>query len=396
MAEYLHPPVPRLDGPYQPGVTDPVWPAQAPAGFDAASYAERYAGRVEPQRHLAIILADAAVASRAELEDIMAELTRFARGQMKRLPPSKNRRPFDRPPGNQRVTVTVGFGATLFTTVNGDDRFGVAGRRPASLKIIPKIVGDEGFQPRDQATDLVIMIASDHMYINEYLVSLLLYGKIHKEIAVRRLERGYARPDSKEPSGFEDGISNPRDLSPDSQMWNRVYVAAGDEEPSWCVNGTYLAYRKIRRYLAPFFALKEAGREAVFGVDDTSGQRLSKAASDAHAQKMNPRRPNHFDLFGKADDERRFFRRPYFYDDGLDPDGLERRGVHHLSFARDLVEQYEWPVQMWQTNPDFPFPGAGNDALYGLGGAANVSGGYYFIPPAPIAENEHLGTRLLS
>jgi deferrochelatase/peroxidase EfeB len=109
---------------------------------------------------------------------------------------------------------------------------------------------------------------------------------------------------------------------------------------------------------------------------------------------MNPRR-NHPDLFGMKDDTRRFLRRPYFFNDGLDAGGEEARGLHHISFVRNLTAQYEWPVQMWQMNPDFPHSGAGRDALDDAGGAANIGGGYYFLPPAPVGRGHYLGSALL-
>lgn len=143
-----------------------------------------------------------------------------------------------------------------------------------------------------------------------------------------------------------------------------------------------------------FFSLESEEREAIFGVD-RQGTRLKDHAAHAHVAKMNPRRENHRDLFGMDDMERRFLRRPYFFNDGLDDDGEEVRGLHHLSFARDLVGQYEWPVLMWQTNPDFPIPNAGSDALYGIsGGAANIGGGYYFIPAAA-ADHDYVGYGLV-
>lgn len=165
-------------------------------------------------------------------------------------------------------------------------------------------------------------------------------------------------------------------------MHDFVYVTDTDCEPDWCIGGTYLAYRKIRRRMKQFFALKPSDQEAIFGVDKQTGVRLKAFPADAHAAKMNPRRANHRDLFNREDLSRRFLRRPYFFDDGVDGNGEELRGLHHMSFARDLGSQYEWPVLMWQTNPDFPTKGVGRDALYRVGGATNVSGGYYFMPPA--------------
>ena len=388
-------PLPRPDyrGPHQPGITDPIWPAETPAGVDRKTYDMLYAGQLERQRHLHVVTADVAVHGRGELAELLAALTRFARHQMAKQPPVDSRRPYDAPIETNRVTVTIGFGATLFTTVAGDDRFRLAALRPRSLKVMPKVEGDEGFNPRDHAADLVILIASDDYYVNEYIFGRLFYGSVNPGLRVRAVERGYARPDSREPSGFEDGITNPREVPGPSSMHGFVYVQPSDGEPDWCVGGTYLAYRKIRRRMKGFFQLSPDAQEAVFGVEKKTGTRLETPAAHSHVAKINPRRPNHFDLFGMDDLERRFLRRPYFFDDGLDIAVDELRGLHHLSFARDLAAQYEWPVLMWQTNTDFPTPGAGRDALYGPGGAANIGGGYFFMPRAA-GDDAYLGEGL--
>jgi deferrochelatase/peroxidase EfeB len=372
----LNPPGPLLEESRQPGVTDPLWPSDAPSGVEPTIYGDRYAGTIERQRHLCLVTADVVGASRSELRETFKTLTEFARHQMKKKPPDPSR-PLDPIVASRRVSVTIGLGAVLFTTCDGDDRFGIAALRPSGLKIIPRIEGDVDFDPERAATDLIVLLQSDDIYVNEYMLSVLCYQT--GDIRIRTVERGYARPDGREPSGFEDGVTNPRGGSRLSDMNRVVYVTKSDHEPAWCVDGTYLAYRKIRRRLAGFFSLEDPEREAIFGVDARSGARLSRTRQDAHASKMNPKRVGR-DLFDSEDRERQILRRPYFFNDGLDSHGCELRGVHHLSFARDLVKQYEWPVLMWQTNPDFPTPGTGMDALYGGGGAANVFAGYYFVP----------------
>ncbi|HEX8285751.1 MAG TPA: Dyp-type peroxidase domain-containing protein [Pyrinomonadaceae bacterium] len=393
--KYLSPPLPRYGGPFQPGITDPVWDATPPAGVDADLYQKSYAGQLERQRHLHVITADAAAGSRAELRELLVRLSKFARHQMLKKPIQEDLRPYDPPILSRRVTVTVGFGATLFTTEQGDDRFGLAGQKPAWLKVMPPTEGDApGFRPREHATDLIVIVSSDDTYVNEYVFGKIYYGGVHPKIAVRSVERGYARPDNREPSGFEDGLTNPRDLPPDYPMRHFVYVHDGDGEPAWCTGGTYLGYRKIARRTARFFKLKMREREAVFGTERLTGERLAKPNPHAHAPKINPRRDRP-DLFGLMDTSRRFLRRPYFFNDGLDADGEEVRGLHHLSFVRNLAAQYEWPVHMWQMNPDFPTKGAGIDAIYGIGGAANIGGGYYFMPPAPATEDDYLASSLL-
>ena len=400
--KYLPVPLPRYDGPFQPGITDPVWDATPPPDVDADLYMKWYAGQLERQRHLHIITADVVANSGEELRDILVRLSGFARHQMLKTPPQDDVRPYDAPVLTRRGTVTVGFGSTLFTTEQGDDRFGLAGQKPAWLKVMPPTEGDApGFHPRDYATDLVILVASDDTYVNEYIFGKIYYGGVHPGIAVRRVERGYARPDNREPSGFEDGLSNPRDLPPGypnvppgHPMHQLVYVHEGDGEPAWCKDGSYLGYRKIARRMGRFFKLKMPEREAVFGVERLSGDRLKQPNPHAHAPKINPRRDEP-DLFGFMDTSRRFLRRPYFFDDGLDAAGEEMRGLHHLSFARNLAAQYEWPVHMWQMNKDFPHPGAGLDSLYEIGGASNVGGGYYFMPRAA-AEGDYIGSALFA
>jgi deferrochelatase/peroxidase EfeB len=87
--------------------------------------------------------------------------------------------------------VTIGLGATLFTTQHGDDRFGLAAMKPKALKIMPKFVGDEqGLHPAEQACDLAVLIASDDYYVNEYIFGRILYKNVSSLISVRRVERG--------------------------------------------------------------------------------------------------------------------------------------------------------------------------------------------------------------
>jgi deferrochelatase/peroxidase EfeB len=387
-------PTPRLKSSFQPGVTDPVWPGGAPVGVDPTIYDSVYSGRIERQRYLHLVTADVTVGSCEKLCELLQSLSTFASHEMNRTPHSIDHRAYDPQIRSPRVTVTVGYGATLFTTRQGDDRFGFANAKPTWLKILPAIEGDDpSFSSRAAATDLIFLLASDDYYVNEYLYGLIYYGNVHPGIRVQSVERGYARPDSREPSGFEDGSSNPRDTVPNSLMHRFVYIKEGDDEPQWCVNGTYLAFRKIQRRLKDFFKLDRIQQETIIGSDKTSGDPIADMPVCCHKFKMNPRR-EHPDLFGIMDEDRQILRRPYFFDDGVDPGKQELRGLHHLSFARNLGVQYEWRIQMWQMNDSFPNQHSGVDALYGrVGGACNVGGGYFFVPGvqderlrSPIAE----------
>lgn len=380
-------PMPQLNGTVQPGVTDPLWPTEPPPRVDPDVYKTNYAGQLAKQRYLHMVTANVSVRGIKELAELMNALTWFARHQMVRDPDrvrntdKTTKRPYDPPIENPRVTVTIGYGATLFTSLNGDDRFGWADMKPTWLKVMPSLPGDNSaFSPRVYASDLVVLLASDDAYVNEYLFGLLYYGNVHHGIRVRNLERGYARPDSREPGGFEDGSSNPKGGGTNSPMNNFVYITHGDDEPEWCIDGTYLAYRKIQRRLAQFFKLNLEDQQKLMGAYKDTGDSLPGAAPQSHKCKVNPRRTAP-DLFGIKDDDRQILRRPYFYDDGVDSTRQELRGVHHLSFVRNLGRQYEWRVRLWEMNSHFPKNNTGADSLYDpVGGASNVGGGYYFIP----------------
>jgi deferrochelatase/peroxidase EfeB len=376
-------PLPRQSGNIQPGLTDPVWPSTPPSGINPTVYCNEYGGQLARQRYLHLVTANVSVSTLAELESVLKNVAYFARHEMEKGPVSIDSRKYDPPVENRRVTVTLAIGANLFTTPQGDDRFGLASIRPTWLKLLEPILGDApSFSPRECSTDFIILLASDDYYVNEYLMGLLYYGNVDSRIQVIDVERGYARPDFHEPGGFEDGSTNPRGSEPGSDMHRAVYIANGDDEPAWCVGGTYLAYRKIQRRMRDFFRLEAPQQEEIVGTHKNTGVRLDNAPLCSHAFKLNQKRTQP-DLMGVLDAQRQILRRPYFYDDGMDSQGNELRGVHHLSFTRNLGHSYDWRIRVWQMNTNFPVEGAGTDALYGpFGGASNVGGGYYFVPPA--------------
>ena len=59
-------------------------------------------------------------------------------------------------------------------------------------------------------------------------------------------------------------------------MDNLTYIQSTDEEPDWCANGSYLAYRKVQQNLRAFLKRDLDGKEKLFGIDKRSGQRLPR------------------------------------------------------------------------------------------------------------------------
>ena len=131
---------------------------------------------------------------------------------------------------------------------------------------MPRFYGDSpAFSPSQQASDIICLIASDHIYVNVYLVGLMVNGEVDSRLLIRDVEQGYARPDNHESGGFMDGISNPTNAKPPGEMDNLTYIQPADEEPDWCTNGTYLAYRKVQQNLKDFLKRDLNQKEKLFG-----------------------------------------------------------------------------------------------------------------------------------
>ena len=406
----LRVPVPGTTGTtHQSGITDPLWPVDTPPGVDDQAYLD-YRGRVSQQNFSSIVAADVSCQTPLELEGTLRELSKFVRWQLDRKPSQAHLPALDRVPQTYRVTITVGFGSSLFLTRRGDDRFGLRGLRPRCLKAMPSFFGDaEGFRPESTESDLLLSICSDHPYVNAAIVRYLARGEVSR-LRVRRVETGFHRPDKREFLRFDDGIENLRNGAEGLELDEHVYVSERDDEPEWCFGGSYMVYRKIREDLPRWEKLSDERQSLMIGRHKETGKPLSNEATGlremtpvfrgdtttpltAHIRKVQPRRDGP-DFLGRDDLTRRFLRRVYPFFDGVDDDGQVMVGLHFLAFMKSLRDQFEWVTQMWQTNPDFPVEKTGPDALLDEGILSAVAGGYYFCPPGPSDGDDFVGSGL--
>lgn len=448
-------PEPLYTAPYQNGITDPIWPVEFDGEIDirriaellgklASSrrladdsptppdeeelrkqYASDYAGRTARQNNLTLIRANVLAQDRAELVEVLKLLTAFAVEEMERKPSITSVAVLEHIPASYRITVTFGFGASLFVDASGCDRFGLRAHKPRHLKVMPSFPGDSRrFDPEKSASDLVIVVSSDHPYVNIATTRFFVeffnarFRQAHPEVSQRKvleflsIEEGFARKDKREFLRFDDGIDNVH-MGPDD-LHRFVYVEETDNEPAWCVNGSYLVYRKIRENMPRWEGLAESEQEAHIGREKKSGKPLSRQVSGAdgmmpvypdatdaqdgplnsHVRKVQPRRAEP-DLFGLSDLERRFVRRPYPFFNGLDrATGCTVNGLQFVAFMKSIQQQFEHVTNMWQMNPDFPVPGTGNDVLFEKGILSVIDGGYYFCPPGLRKAGDFIGAPL--
>lgn len=414
-------PLPFYEGPFQSGISDPKYPLSPPKNLKEPELYNRYKGIIDKQKCCTILRGNVYCSTRTELKTVLEVITEYCYRAMLKSPSKNNLLPLDgdKIPDTYRVTVTVGFGYSLFIDENENDRYGLRGQKPRYLKRMPSFPGDD-FNPKKTQSDLVIVVSSDSQYVN---VSVARYfsEKINKECSdklklpsvkklfkVDSIENGFGRPDEREFLRFNDGIDN---LRAGIDLEKLVYVDKRSSEPVWCVNGSYMVYRKVREMMPVWEAFTDKHQSDMIGRNKETSAPLSRKKTgianltpvypdhksekdgklSSHIRKVQPRRSEP-DLFGINDLDRRFLRRPYPFFDGVDEEGKGVNGLQFIAYMKSIQQQFEHVTNMWQMNEDFPVPGTGIDALYDKGVLKTVDGGYYFCPPAPQNDKDFLGS----
>jgi deferrochelatase/peroxidase EfeB len=330
-------------------------------------YGARQAGITTPaQDRLHMAAFDVITEDRGELIQLLKEWTAaaaaLAAGREAGATGAVNG-PYDAPPedtgealglGAGRLTLTIGFGATLFEK-DGKPRFGLDGRRPAALIDLPHFPGD---QLQDQRTggDLVVQACSDDPQIAVHAVrnlARIAFGRAH----VRWSQLGFGRTSSTSRAqqtprnlfGFKDGTSNVK--SEDTGLLNEhVWVPAGGPAPeAWMAGGSYLVARRIRMRIEIWDRTSLREQEALIGRTKSEGAPLSggteftdpdfEAAgraseplipTDAHVRIAHPSHNNGAHML----------RRGYNYTDGSDGLGHLDAGLFFIAFVKDPRTHY--------------------------------------------------------
>jgi deferrochelatase/peroxidase EfeB len=329
--------------------------ATEPDTGTVAFHGAHQAGITTPQqRHLVFASFDVGSARRDDLVRMLRGWTAAAEALCARTYGGHAAR--DEPPvdsgetagsGAARLTLTVGFGATLFNR-DGQDRFGLAPRRPRGLVELPSFRTDR-LLPERCGGDLCLQACADDPLVALHAVRTLR-RVAGDTVSLRWMQTGMLGGRPGEPVrnlfGFTEGTGNPA-LTDEHAMADAVWV--GDDDVPWLRGGSYLVARRIHMRVEKWDESSLAEQEATIGRSKLSGaplggSRITDAPDlaargpsgapviplDAHIRLASPQRN------GGA----RLLRRGYTFVDGDDHAADFESGLFFIAFQRDPVRQF--------------------------------------------------------
>lgn len=277
-------------------------------------------------------------------------------------PPEDTGEALNLPPSG--LTITIGFGPTLFRTTDGRDRFGIADQMPPELKPMPTFPGDV-LDAAISGGDLCIQACANEPQVAVHAVRNLVRLAFGIGV-VRWSQTGFGRSSStthQQPTprnlfGFKDGTANitgEDTVGLDDFVW-----VHSDAAPAWMDAGTYLVARRVRMTIETWDRSSLREQEKVFGRTKKDGAPLSGGteftapdfaiigndgapliATDSHVALAHP----------SANGGARILRRGYNFTDGSDDLGRLDAGLFFIAFMRSVQDQFV-PLQLKLSRDD--------------------------------------------
>ncbi|MEN0130516.1 MAG: iron uptake transporter deferrochelatase/peroxidase subunit [Brevundimonas sp.] len=276
--------------------------------------------------------------------------------------------PYDAPPDDTGeaadllpagLTITFGFGRSLFVGPTGKDRFGLAARMPDALVDLPHFPADN-LDPARTGGDLVVQACADDPQVAVHAIRNLSRAAFGSA-TIRWTQLGYGRTSSTSTAqrtprnlfGFKDGTANVKaeetsDL--DAHVWVPASAAASDSADSaWMTGGSYLVARRIRMRIETWdrTSLREqeglVGRNKGEGAPLSGGTEFTEPDFTATGRANQPLIPmdSHVRLaHPDFNSGVRMLRRGYNFTDGNDSLGRLDAGLFFIAFVTDPRTHY--------------------------------------------------------
>lgn len=309
------------------------------------------------------------------------------------LPPDDTGEAIGLSPGG--LTITFGFGPSLFRDADGKDRFGIAKHQPEALRHLPHFPADN-LDPARSDGDLCIQACAQDPQVAVHAIRNLVrigFGTV----AVRWSQLGFGRTSTTSTAqstprnlfGFKDGTMNVK-AEETADLDEHVWVAKGtDPRADWLAGGSYLVTRRINMTIEVWDRQPLGDQEGFVGRSKGSGAPLSGGtefskpdfsmpghegpviAKDAHVRVVHP----------DQNDGVRMLRRGYNFVDGSDVLGGLNAGLFFIAYVVDPRTHFI-PVQTRM---------AKTDALMEY---LKVTGSALFAAPPGVQPGEYVGQSL--
>ncbi|MEV5650650.1 iron uptake transporter deferrochelatase/peroxidase subunit [Nocardia sp. NPDC052254] len=293
------------------------------------------------------------------------------------------------------LTLTIGFGPTLFTTSGGADRFGIAPRKPRALTELPRFTRD-ALDPARSGGDIAIQACADDPQVAVHAIRNLARAGFGA-VSVRWSQLGFGRTSSTSAAqttprnlfGFKDGTRNIK--SEDHDAVSRFVWVDPRDDQAWLGGGSYLVARRIQMLIEPWDRTSLHEQQRVIGRSKSTGAPLGATHEfdELDLQSAGPTGP----LIDTAAHVRlasaeelggiQILRRGYNFTDGSDGFGHLDAGLFFIAYCRNPQTQF---VPM-QHNL------ARNDALNEY--IEHVGSAVFAVPPGP-GPGEYWGSTLFA
>jgi deferrochelatase/peroxidase EfeB len=337
-----------------PGAPDPVTGAVAFRGAQQA-------GIVTPaQDRLHFVAFDVITKDRGRLVELLKQWTAAAERMtagadagvigavngIPEAPPDDTGEALGLPPAG--LTLTVGFGPTLFRDAAGRDPFGLAGKRPAALADLPRFPGDN-LDPTISGGDLCVQACANDPQVAVHAIrNLARIGM--GVVSVRWSQLGFGRTSSTSRDqatprnlfGFKDGTKNLKAEETDL-LTRHLWAQAGDGA-AWMAGGSYLVTRKIRMLIETWDRSPLVEQEAIVGRQKGNGAPLG-ATGEFDEVDLAAKGPDGEPVLAETAHVRlahhstnngaRLLRRGYNFVDGSDGLGRLNAGLFFIAYQRD-------------------------------------------------------------
>ncbi|MEV4348766.1 iron uptake transporter deferrochelatase/peroxidase subunit [Actinoplanes sp. NPDC049596] len=383
-------------------------PEAGPASDVVAFTGEHQAGIVTPaQDRLHFVAFDVITKDRDKLVQMLRDWTaaaaRMTAGQdagsigavngIPEAPPDDTGEALGLSPSS--LSITAGFGPSLFRDAGGKDRFGLAARQPKALAPLPRFTGDT-LDAAISGGDIAIQACANDPQVAVHAIrNLARIGM--GTVSVRWSQLGFGRTSSTAAGqatprnlfGFKDGTRNLKAEETD-QLREHLWVQPGDG-PDWMTGGSYLVTRKIRMLIETWDRSSLAEQEQIVGRLKGSGAPIGAesefdepdfTAVGADGQPLVPATAHVRLAHPDANKGARMLRRGYNFVDGSDGLGRLNAGLFFIAYQRDPARAFI-PVQRSL---------AANDEMNEY--VRHVSSGIFACPPGLRGPGDFWGSGL--